>query len=75
MMASNGLDALVPARPTLETMYEAYFGFSRPPFAETVDPARWVALASREAALRRVRFAVEHTRGPALVYGPAGAGK
>ena len=38
-------------------MYEAHFGLTRRPFAESTDPARYVALAAHEAALRRIEQA------------------
>ena len=56
-------------------MYEAHFQLVNAPFRESIDPAEWVGLPSREAALRRLAFAIERTRGPALIFGPAGAGK
>jgi type II secretory pathway predicted ATPase ExeA len=56
-------------------MYETHFGLSRRPFAESVSPDVYVELPSREAVLRRVRYALEQLQGPALVYGPPGSGK
>jgi type II secretory pathway predicted ATPase ExeA len=56
-------------------VYEAHFGLSARPFGETVSPARFVALPSRESALRRLRYGLEHGQGPALLFGPAGTGK
>ena len=56
-------------------MYEAHFGLTRRPFAETVDPSTWVSLPSRDAVARRLRYALEHEDGPALLYGPFGTGK
>lgn len=54
-------------------MYEAHFGLRCRPFAETLDASAYVALPSREAALRRLRYGLE--QGPGLLYGPPGAGK
>ena len=56
-------------------MYEEHFGLVRRPFVETVSPSSYVALPSRDAALRRVRYGLEHGLGPVLLYGQAGAGK
>jgi type II secretory pathway predicted ATPase ExeA len=56
-------------------VYESHFGLSVRPFAETVDPAAFVPLPSREAALRRLRYGLEHGMGPVLAFGPSGSGK
>jgi type II secretory pathway predicted ATPase ExeA len=56
-------------------LYEAHFGLARRPFGETVDPSDYVALPGRDAVLRRVRYGLEHGRGPALIFGPPGTGK
>lgn len=56
-------------------MYEAHFGLTRRPFAETTDPSTAVALPSRAAVARRLRYGMEHGHGPALVFGPPGSGK
>lgn len=56
-------------------MYEAHFGLSTRPFGETVDPSAYVALPSRESALRRLRYGLEHGPGPVLAFGPPGSGK
>jgi type II secretory pathway predicted ATPase ExeA len=56
-------------------VYESHFALSSRPFAETVSPDAFVALASRESALRRLRYGLEHGAGPALVLGEPGTGK
>lgn len=56
-------------------MYEAHFGLSHRPFGETVDPATYVALPSRDAVVRRLRYGLEHAQGPGLLFGPPGSGK
>jgi type II secretory pathway predicted ATPase ExeA len=56
-------------------LYEAHFGLSSRPFGETVDPSAFVPLPSRESALRRLRYGLEHGPGPALAFGPPGSGK
>jgi type II secretory pathway predicted ATPase ExeA len=56
-------------------VYEAHFGLGRQPFSETVNPSAYIALPSHDAALRRLRYALEHGQGPAVLFGPAGSGK
>jgi type II secretory pathway predicted ATPase ExeA len=56
-------------------MYESHFGLSARPFAETVDPAAYIPLPSRDAALRRLRYGLEHGQGPVLAVGAPGSGK
>jgi len=56
-------------------VYQEHFGLDRRPFVETVSPSSYVALPSRDAALRRVRYGLEHGFGPVLLYGQSGAGK
>ncbi|MDR3619633.1 MAG: AAA family ATPase [Paludisphaera borealis] len=56
-------------------MYEEHYGLEHRPFGETVSPASYVALPTRDAASRRLRYGLEHGLGPALLYGPSGSGK
>ena len=56
-------------------MYEAHYGLSARPFAESLDASTAVRLPSREAALRRLRYGLERGGGPGLAFGPAGSGK
>ncbi|WP_240907397.1 ExeA family protein [Paludisphaera rhizosphaerae] len=56
-------------------MYEAHFGLERRPFGETACASAFVALPSRAAALRRIRYGLEQGLGPALLYGGVGVGK
>jgi type II secretory pathway predicted ATPase ExeA len=56
-------------------MYEAHFGLKERPFRETVSPWAYVALPSHERALRRLRYGLEHGRGPVVLFGPGGSGK
>ena len=56
-------------------MYEAHFGLEHRPFGETVSPSVYVSVPSRDAVLRRLRYALEHRQGPAVLFGPAGSGK
>ena len=56
-------------------MYEDHFGFVRQAFGETVDPSIYVPLASRQAAIRRLRYGLERGQGPALLVAEPGMGK
>jgi type II secretory pathway predicted ATPase ExeA len=56
-------------------VYETHYNLERRPFGESVDPSAYVALPSHEVVLRRLRYALEQSRGPAILYGPPGAGK
>jgi type II secretory pathway predicted ATPase ExeA len=56
-------------------VYEPHFGLERSPFGESLDPARFIALPSRDAVLRRLRYALERSLGPGLLFGPPGTGK
>jgi len=56
-------------------VYEAHFSLDERPFGETVNPAAYVAVPSRDTVLRRLRYALEHGQGPAVLYGPPGTGK
>ena len=56
-------------------MYETHFGLEQRPFGETVNPSAYVSLPSRDAVLRRLRYALVHDQGPAVLFGPPGSGK
>jgi type II secretory pathway predicted ATPase ExeA len=56
-------------------LYEDHYGLVPRPFGETVDPTSYLALPSRDAALRRLRYGLEHRQGPAMLFGPPGSGK
>jgi len=56
-------------------VYEAHFGLEQCPFGETVSPSAYVTVPSRAAVLRRLRYALEHGQGPAVLFGPPGSGK
>ena len=56
-------------------LYESQYGLRTAPFRETVDPSAYLALPSRESALRRLRFGLERGGGPVLAFGPSGVGK
>jgi len=56
-------------------LYEEHFGLRPRPFGESADFSGYVGLRSREAAVRRLRYGLEHGQGPALLFGPPGTGK
>jgi MSHA biogenesis protein MshM len=56
-------------------VYETHYGLNQPPFCETVNPSAYVSLPSRDAVLRRLRYALIHDQGPAILFGPPGSGK
>ena len=56
-------------------MYETHFGLSARPFADVPDASRFVPLPTHEAIVRRLRYGLEHSLGPVVVFGPSGAGK
>lgn len=56
-------------------MYESHYGLRDRPFGETALASAYVALPSRDAALRRLRYGLEYGQGPALLHGAPGVGK
>jgi type II secretory pathway predicted ATPase ExeA len=56
-------------------VYETHFGLNQRPFSENVNPSAYVPLPSRDAVLRRLRYALVHDQGPAILFGPPGSGK
>ncbi|MGD0897053.1 MAG: AAA family ATPase [Thermoguttaceae bacterium] len=56
-------------------MYESYWQLRQKPFDNTVDPQFYFPSQSHQAALLKLRYAVENRRGGALLAGPAGTGK
>lgn len=56
-------------------MYEAYWRLKQKPFENTVDPRFYYPGESHQAALLKLRYAVENRRGAALLAGPSGVGK
>lgn len=56
-------------------MYETHFGLKCRPFRDTVAADAYVPLVGHEGAIRRLRYAVEHCKGSAVLFGPPGSGK
>ena len=56
-------------------MYETYWQLKQKPFENTADPRFYYPSESHQAALLKLRYAIENRRGGALLAGPSGAGK
>ena len=56
-------------------MYETYWQLQQKPFENTADPRFYYPGESHQAALLKLRYAVENRRGGALLAGPSGSGK
>lgn len=56
-------------------MYESYWRLRQKPFQNGCDPAFHYPGESHQAALLKLRYAIENQRGGALLAGPSGVGK
>lgn len=56
-------------------MYENYWNLKQKPFENSADSRFYYPAESHQAALLKLRYAVENRRGGALLTGPSGAGK
>jgi type II secretory pathway predicted ATPase ExeA len=56
-------------------MYEAYWNLRQKPFENAADPRFYYPGESHQAALLKLRYAVENRCGAALLAGPSGSGK
>ncbi len=56
-------------------MYETYWRLRQKPFENLPDPRFYYPGESHQAALLKLRYAVDNRRGGALLCGPSGAGK
>jgi type II secretory pathway predicted ATPase ExeA len=56
-------------------VYETHYGLERRPFDETVNPSAYVTLPGHEGVLRRLQYALDPGRGPAVLFGAPGSGK
>ena len=56
-------------------MYESYWRLTRKPFENAADPRFYYPAESHQAALLKLRYAIENRRGAALLAGPSGSGK
>lgn len=56
-------------------MYESYWNLQRKPFENCCDPQFYFPGQSHQAALLKLRYAVESQRGGAILAGPSGSGK
>ena len=57
------------------TMYETYWRLTQKPFENAADPRFYYPAESHQAALLKLRYAIENRRGAALLAGPSGSGK
>jgi general secretion pathway protein A len=56
-------------------MYETYWHLTQKPFENAADPRFYYPAESHQAALLKLRYAIENHRGAALLAGPSGSGK
>jgi len=56
-------------------MYETYWRLTQKPFENAADPRFYYPAESHQAALLKLRYAIENRRGAALLAGPSGSGK
>ena len=56
-------------------MYETYWQLKQKPFENAADPRFYYPGESHQAALLKLRYAIENRRGGALLAGPSGVGK
>ncbi len=56
-------------------MYESYWQLKKKPFESCCDPRFYYPGESHQAALLKLRYAVENQRGAAVLAGPSGSGK
>ena len=56
-------------------MYETYWHLKQKPFENVADPRFYYPGESHQAALLKLRYAIENRRGGALLAGPSGTGK
>lgn len=56
-------------------MYESYWQLKHRPFENAADPRFYYPAESHQAALLKLRYAIESRHGAALLAGPSGSGK
>ncbi|HEY2841903.1 MAG TPA: AAA family ATPase [Pirellulales bacterium] len=56
-------------------MYESHWRLRRKPFAEWADARDYYPAETHQAALLKLRYAIENRRGAAVLAGPSGVGK
>lgn len=56
-------------------MYESYWQLQQKPFENCSDPRFYYPGETHQAALLKLRYAIENQRGGALLAGPSGSGK
>lgn len=66
---------LVAFHQGIKLMYEDYWQLATKPFEPTADAKFRFTSATQQAALHKLRYAIESRRGAALLAGPSGVGK
>jgi type II secretory pathway predicted ATPase ExeA len=56
-------------------MYETYWQLNQKPFENAADPRFYYPSESHQAAILKLRYAIENHRGGGLLAGPSGSGK
>lgn len=56
-------------------MYQTYWRLKQKPFENAADPRFYYPAESHQAAMLKLRYAVENRRGAGLLVGPSGSGK
>lgn len=56
-------------------MYESHWRLQRPPFENTADPSFYYPAPTHQGALLKLQYAIERTKGLALICGEHGGGK
>jgi type II secretory pathway predicted ATPase ExeA len=56
-------------------MYKTYWHLKQKPFENAADPRFYYPAESHQAALLKLRYAIENRRGAGLLVGPSGSGK
>jgi type II secretory pathway predicted ATPase ExeA len=56
-------------------MYQSYWRLTQKPFENAADPRFYYPAESHQAALLKLRYAIENRRGAGLLVGPSGSGK
>jgi type II secretory pathway predicted ATPase ExeA len=56
-------------------MYETYWRLKQKPFENAADPRFYYPAETHQAALLKLRYAIENRRGAGLLVGPSGSGK
>ena len=64
-----------PSHESPSRMYESYWQLNEKPFENGCDPRFYFPGESHQAALLKLRYAIENRRGASILSGPPGSGK